>query len=197
MADAALIAVIATFDKKADEAERNMYDAFRTVNALRAEAGMPPRKPGGGGGDGDGASTITQIGPDTFYGKRLQTASREYLQMRRSLGLGPATPREIYEAVVSGGYQFDAKDAETAMVGLRAMLRKRSAFFHKLPNGSYGLTAWYEHIRTQRQADIDAVVDELNDDEVDDAGEDQNDVEGESPSGKGSAPSSKKGATAA
>jgi len=128
------------------------------INDLRAEDGLPPLPPISGGGDGNGergaaassGALLSQIRPDTFYGKKMQTAVREYLEMRRAAGLGPAKPREIYEAITTGGFQFDTKEEAVALVGLRALLRKRSQFFHKLPNGTYGLTSWYpERRRTE------------------------------------------------
>lgn len=64
--------------------------------------------------------------------------------------MGPAKPREIYEALKAGGYQFEAKDDEIALVGLRALLRKRSAFFQRLPNGTYGMTSWYPDAKRPR-----------------------------------------------
>jgi len=46
-------------------------------------------------------------------------------------------------ALVAGGYKFEAKAPEIALVGIRALLRKRTNIFHKLPNNTYGLTEWY------------------------------------------------------
>ena len=85
--------------------------------------------------------------------------------MRRAQGDGPATPREIYDAITSGGRKFEAKDEATALVGMRAMLRKRGAVFHKISDtGTYGLTAWYEHIKnTSKTTAVE--------DDDDDAGE--------------------------
>jgi len=84
----------------------------------------------------------------------LQTAVREYLDMRKLQNLGPTTPREIYTAITSGGFQFETKDEHTALVGLRALLRKRTAFFHKLPNGTYGLTSWYPDAKKPKAASV-------------------------------------------
>ena len=119
---------------------------------LRERAGLVPKQPGpGGGGSGPNAgATITQIKPDTFYGKKLQTAMREYLEMRKAQGVGPTKPREIYDAITAGGFQFDTTSPEYAMDGMRQMLRKRTNFFHKLPNGTYGLTAWYPHAKSAK-----------------------------------------------
>lgn len=89
-----------------------------------------------------------QINSDTFYGKKQATAIREYLEMRRSAGMGPAKPREIYDALCQGGFQYRAKDEETALVGMRTMLRKSNVTFHKVPGtGAYGLRSWYPNAR--------------------------------------------------
>src|SRR5438477_2210809 len=103
-----------------DELEKRLADQVRkanalieTINVLRQEDGLPPRAPvDGGGGGGASSRTVTQIKPDTFYGKKLQTAVREYLEMRYAAARGtdPATPREIYDAITSGGFTFEAKD---------------------------------------------------------------------------------------
>ncbi len=142
-----LMPAITLFEQKVIDAERNVTALLSALNLLRAEAGLPPRPPtsGGGGPEGGGTATVAEIRPDTFYGKKLQTAVREYLEMRKAAAgrTDPATPKEMYEAITAGGYKFDAKTADIAMVGLRALLRKRTAFFHKLPNGTYGLTSWY------------------------------------------------------
>lgn len=146
-----------TLERRLSEMERKANALIDVINDLRREDGLPPRPPfGGGGGTGTesvaGTSTVTQIKPDTFYGKKLQTAVREYLEMRKLQNLGPATPREIYATITAGGYQFETKDETTALVGLRALLRKRTSFFHKLPNGTYGLTSWYPDARKPKNA---------------------------------------------
>lgn len=130
------------------------------INDLRAGEGLSPLPSFGGGGGGgvsasSGGAAITQIKPDSFYGKKLQTAVREYLEMRHAIahGTNPATPKEIYEAITAGGFQFEAKTPDIAMVGMRALLRKRTAFFHKLPNGTYGLTSWYPDAKKPKHAD--------------------------------------------
>ena len=164
-------AALDTLEARLADVVRKGNALVEVINDLRAADGIPPLPPLGGGDGGgiagsSGSSAVTQIKPDTFYGKKLQTAVREYLEMRHAIahGTNPATPKEIYEAITMGGYQFEAKSADIAMVGLRALLRKRTAFFHKLPNGTYGLTSWYPDAKKPK-ADADANDDELvNDD---------------------------------
>ena len=149
-----------------DDLERRVNAFKASVNALCVHDGRPPIFPPGGGGGirdnvtsaqvgGDGPQAGTPIKADSFYGKRQQTAARMFLEMRGSA----ASPREILEGLRAGGYQVEAKTDEVALVGLRAMLRKRTSVFHKLPNQSYGLVGWYEHLPkpakvTEAKADI-------------------------------------------
>lgn len=173
-------ASIQALERKLREHEQKANEVRAAINVLCLDDGLPPRynitREGG-----DGSPVTTQIRDDTFYGKKQQTAARMYLEMRGAQDLGPAKPREIYDALKAGGYQFQAKDEETALVGLRAMLRKRTAVFHKLPTGSYGLTSWYEDIKAQKTAegaddDTDTESDEDENEDLDDeAADDEND----------------------
>ncbi|MEX0922855.1 MAG: hypothetical protein WDZ84_08770 [Rhodovibrionaceae bacterium] len=142
MADHELTPAINVLERKVSEAERKALELLSVLNVLRAEAGMPPRELGSGGNDNKAKSTMS-IRTDTFFGRPQQTAVREFLEMRQAADLGPATPREIYEALVAGGFKYEAKDDETALVGLRAMLRKRTNVFVKVGKGTYGLLSWY------------------------------------------------------
>jgi len=166
-----LLPAITVLEQELNEIETKAKTLLGTVNMLRERAGMPPRSAFAEDG-ASGGGAINEIRPDTFYGKRLQTAVREYLEMRKAKGMGPAKPREIYDAVVAGGYQFDATSDDIALVGLRAMLRKRTQFFHKLPNGTYGLTAWYPHAKT---AKLKAAADDEDDDDAQAIAEDHDD----------------------
>jgi hypothetical protein len=91
--------------------------------------------------------------PNAFFGKRQVTAIREYLEMRRVHGDGPATPQEILEALKAGGYRFEAKSDVVALIGLRALLRKATTVFHKLPGTrTYGLLAWYPNAKAGKSS---------------------------------------------
>jgi hypothetical protein len=127
------------------ELERKAREIKSTINVLCKHAGIAELYANVGGDESQ--PTITSIKADTFYGKTIATASREYLDMRKAANLGPATPREIYEALVQGGFLFEAKNANVAMVSLRSNLRKNSKTFHRLPNGQYGLLAWYPNAK--------------------------------------------------
>ena len=134
---------------KWEEAQRKADELLSALNVLRAETGLAAFQGGlaAPNAGAAGSATLATITNDTFYSKPQQRAIREYLEMRKAANLGPAKPREIYDALVQGGYEYEAKSPDIAMVGLRALLRKRTHVFHKLPNGTYGLTAWYPNAK--------------------------------------------------
>lgn len=133
--------------------ERKARELKNTINVLCSHAGMQEMYPNV---DNEvGAISIGSIKADTFYGKVIGTAAREYLEMRKAANLGPATPRDIYDALVQGGFQFDTKSEQVALVSLRSNLRKNSRTFHKLPNGQYGLLAWYPNAKPSKWGDDD------------------------------------------
>lgn len=140
---------IDALEKDLAEAERHMNGLRTAINVLRAKAGLPPRPEGGGpNGNGprvDDGGTPVNIKHDTFFSDKMGTAARRYLEMRYQAvnGTNPAKPREIFDALKVGGFQFETKDDQVAMISLRNMLRKNSLMFLKLPNGTYGLRGWY------------------------------------------------------
>jgi hypothetical protein len=90
---------------------------------------------------------------DQYYGKSMITAARELLEARKAAGPGPALPREIYDGLVAGGLQFDTEIETNRLTSLRAVLRKNSGIFHRLPNGQYGLLAWYPKVKAAKSED--------------------------------------------
>jgi hypothetical protein len=143
---AALQADLSALDKKAREIKG-------AINVLCKHAGIDELYPNLETEAGPGS--VTNIKADTFYGKTIGQAAREYLEMRKAGGLGPATPRDIYEALLKGGFQFETKVEANALVSLRNTMRKSSRIFHRLPNGQYGLLTWYPNAKSQRASDDD------------------------------------------
>lgn len=151
-----------------DELERKANAYKASVNVLCEKDGVPPIYPddGGGGRRLNGQDHQEPVGvrpaamgPDTFHGKPQQTAVRELLAIRRAANptQGPAKPDEILAGLKAGGYVVQAKSDEIALVGLRAMLRKRNTIFYKLPNGTWGLREWYPGARTAAKGSSSAV----------------------------------------
>lgn len=145
---------IAALERSLKQVERKANDIRSAINTLCEEAGLEPKYPNLGR-SAEQDAVDTKIQPDTFYGKKQSTAMRMYLDMRRAQGIGPATPREIFEALKTGGYQFETKNETTALIGMRALLRKNTTTFHKLPNGSYGLLTWYPDAKAGKSDDSD------------------------------------------
>lgn len=149
-------------EKDLDALEHQADTLRNAINVLRAKAGLPPR-PGGSSGAAaaphgptkSSSSPLSQIRHDTFFGKRLGTAAREYLEMRKAHGDGPAKPREVFDALKQGGFQFETKDDSVALVSLRAILRKRTEMFQRLPNGTYGLKVWYPNAKKPKATAAD------------------------------------------
>lgn len=150
--DHQLMPAIGLMERKVEEAERKAAELLGALNILRTEAGLPIRVSGTGaqGSQHSGAQISAQIKADTFFGKKQQTAIRQYLEMRKASGQSTAKPREIFEALQNGGYEFETKSEDNALVGIRALLRKRTETFVQLNNGTYGLVAWYPELKRQK-----------------------------------------------
>jgi len=129
------------------EQERKVAETKSTINRLCELAGQDPIY--ADVQNGGSSHTLIALQADTFYGKVITTAAREYLEMRKAAGLGPASPREIYEALKQGGFKFDTKIENNAIMGVRNTLRKASAIFHRLPNNEYGLLKWYPRAKDE------------------------------------------------
>ena len=95
------------------------------------------------------APGIASLRADHFYGRPLATVVREYLELRKASGLGPASVNEIHEALLKGGYAFDTSNDAIAKRGLRVSLSKNSSVFHRLPQGEWGLVEWYPAVKAR------------------------------------------------
>jgi hypothetical protein len=126
--------------------ERQISERKKTVNGLCQMVSRPAMFP-----DVD-PSCHAPLREDEFYGKQLAPAIRMVLDRRKSAGQGSATVADIYDVLVRGGFHFTTKNAENAKRNIYNALGKSSKF-HKLPNGTYGLTEWYPNVRRDRQAD--------------------------------------------
>jgi hypothetical protein len=121
----------------------------KLVNELCAEAGVAIRyatisQPG---------STISAIRSDEYYGQTLTAAIRNYLERRKAANLGAASVAAIYNAIKDGGYKFETNSEENAKISVGNALRKTSSIFHRLPNGEYGLLAWYPSAKAPPEPD--------------------------------------------
>lgn len=166
---------IAALQKKLSGIEDEARAIKSSINTLCSVAGAPPMYVIE---DESSASVITNIQADTFYGKTIGGAAREYLEMRRRANMGPASTREVFDALVKGGFQFDTANDNNAMISLGSTMRKNSKMFHKLPNGKYGLLSWYPNAKADTKSATDAKsvaedesIDASNNDQEADASE--------------------------
>lgn len=138
---------IEALQKDLQEQERKVIETKNTINRLCEIAGMEPIYPDAGGVS---QPSITAIKSDTFYGKSVITAAREYLDMRKAANLGPASPRDVYEALKKGGFEFGSKVETNSITVVRQAMSKQTSVFHKLPTGDYGLIKWYPKAKAQK-----------------------------------------------
>jgi hypothetical protein len=118
------------------------------INELRVKSGLEPRyAPSELQQSSGGAFNFRD---DQFHGRPLATCVREYLEMRRQSGLGPASSNEIYDALAKGAYEFGAKNEQVARVSTYNSINKNPVFY-KLPNKKWGLREWYPNAKHQEQ----------------------------------------------
>jgi hypothetical protein len=134
-----LAPAIEIYEAKLREQLRAVARTKEIINDLCQSAGLPARY---ADVTADAQASSASIRGDTFHDKPLATAVREFLEMRKSSNLGPASPETIFNALAQGGYVF-GKDQENAKRGLSVSLAKNSPTFYRLPNGEFGLRAWY------------------------------------------------------
>lgn len=123
----------------------------KLVNELCLEAGLPVRYQT----IQDSSKDSVSIRSDQFYGVPITTAIRGYLEIRKNTNQGPASVSAIFEALKNGGYKFETANDENAKVTIRNNLRKSSSIFHRLPNGDYGLLAWYPNAKPTKEVIVD------------------------------------------
>jgi hypothetical protein len=163
--------------KGIEELEAQVTQKKRLVNEICREYGQPPRF---ADVDAPKTSAISARGRDVFYGRPLATVMREFLELRGPSargGLGAATVNEIYDALVGGGFKFDARDETNAKRGLRIALSKNTATFHKVGN-AYGLSEWYPAASRAAQRAAEKAA-RAGDEQSDDPFTDEIDSDGE------------------
>ena len=141
---------IAHLREQVRKQEKEIEEKKHMVNMLCVEASMPPVYAQIRSAANEATTTLRR---DQFYGRPLSTVIKEFLEMRRTANLGPATVGEIYDALLAGGYNFESKDSANAKRGLRVSLTKNTSIFHRLPDGkTFGLASWYPKIKENGKA---------------------------------------------
>lgn len=171
--DSNIDSVIADLQNKLAEQEAAVIQSKQLINLLCTQYGKDPIYTNS---ELDQSSGVQIFASDAFYGQTLSGSMRKILEHRKATDLGPGTPREIYDALVLGGYAFETKIEQNRLIGVRVSLRKSSNVFHRLPDGKqYGLLEWYPKAKRAKMKN-DSTDDEQNDqtekledDEVDDS----------------------------
>lgn len=149
--DEHLLKTLEQAKRKLADQEAAVSTTKKFINQLCEFGGVPPMFP-----TVDEATSPLGVGSitrDSFYGKSVTTAVREYLEMRKASGLGAATHSEIIEALKAGAFDFStvSPDEVVAHRGVAITLAKNSSIFHKLPNGNWGLMVWYPEAKERKQ----------------------------------------------
>ncbi len=92
----------------------------------------------------DQAKPIRQMRPDLFYGRVFAEAVSEFLSMEGHA----CSVEEIIRGLEAGGFDFPW---DTKVVSVCSMSITKNSLFHKLPNGTFGLMAWYPSLQPKRK----------------------------------------------
>jgi hypothetical protein len=152
-----LSSILEQAKRKLAEQELAVIDTKKFINQLCQFGSLPPLYKLDDVASSSSAG-IGTIRSDTFYGKSVTTAVREFLEMRRASSLGAASYPEIIQALETGGFDFTTLSADDIMVAKRAVtitLAKNSSIFHKLPNGNWGLLSWYPEAREKKKQKVE------------------------------------------
>jgi|SRR6185295_16389814 len=127
-----------------DEQARSVIETKKMINSLRQRNGETALF-----NDADFQSSDS--GParrDMYYGKGPVTACREYLDWRKQA----CTGEEILKGLAQGGFDFKAAgwDDDSRLRNVSISLAKNTAIFHRLPNGTFGLIAWYPDVAKKK-----------------------------------------------
>jgi hypothetical protein len=126
---------VAALQRKLDEQLQTVSETKKLINMLLKTMGKPPQY-------SDVGESSGIIRKDQFYGKPLATVAQEYLEMRKQ-----ACPaEEIMRGLEEGGFDFAATGwkPKDYLRMLAISLAKNNVKFHKLPNNTFGLLAWYD-----------------------------------------------------
>lgn len=135
----ALRQAIEEIQGKINSHQTEIADLKKAANALCRIIGSAPLYLDS---EQDQSGAVSPARADAYYGKPLSTAAREYLEFRKQA----CPPEEILKGLEQGGFDFDALGwkGEHRLRSLSVSMAKNTAIFRRLPNGMFGLKAWYQ-----------------------------------------------------
>jgi|ERR1035438_6603939 hypothetical protein len=119
-------------------------DTKKTINQLCVIMGDEPMFP-----DVESGNSYGPARADQYYGKSPTVAAEEYLNRRHQA----CAAEEIQRGMEQGGFDFGAMDwkLKDRVRMLAITLAKNPQKFHKLPNNTFGLLAWYPNVTAKRE----------------------------------------------
>lgn len=150
------LSISAAIDVLLDQLHRQQEEVTetkRTVNGLRRRIGEQPMFADAE----EPESAPAPMRPDLYYGRPLSPAAQMYLERRGQA----CPPEEIMKGMAAGGFDFKSMGWRSGdeLRSFALTLGKNSKVFHRLPNGTVGLLAWYPAIPTKK-AKPEAIADE-------------------------------------
>jgi hypothetical protein len=133
--DEVLVQAIKKIQDDLDKLMAEVNKKKNVINEIYGILGQPPPY------EIEGESGAQALRPDQFYGKAFATAASEFLQRRRHA----CTAEEIYDGLKEGGFKFPWEENDR-LRSVAISLAKNSQLFHRLPNNTFGLLAWYPDI---------------------------------------------------
>ena len=94
----------------------------------------------------------SQLRGDEYHNMAQATAITEILERRKSVNLAPVTIDEIYDDLISGGFQFTKGKNEAIQKRGLAIAMSKNRKFYKLPNEKWGIKSWY-NIKDEKRVD--------------------------------------------
>ena len=126
--------------------EEAVIGTKRLINQLSTFAGNP--QPYQDAELKTSTTNVVTVRRNTFFGKPLATAVREFLEMKMNSPVKEASLDEIIEALKTGGFDLAkvSKNEDDMRRGVAITLAKNPQFY-RLPNSDWGLIAWYPNVK--------------------------------------------------
>jgi hypothetical protein len=133
---------------QAREQEAELNETKKMINSLLRRMGEDPEFPEAEVGQMQIRMNGT-MRPDQYYGKPFATAAQEYLERRKQA----CSAEEILRGLEQGGFDFRALGWQDKIRArnVAISLAKNNQKFHKLPNNTFGLPAWYPDVAKREE----------------------------------------------
>lgn len=145
-----LEAAITELAEKLQNQLNEISETKRAINVLLRMTGKDPMFPDE---SPEQVRAAMKIEPDQYYGRPLATCVQEYLESRKNTtGKQAIHVADILSSLEEGGFNFKGqgwRDSDR-LRSLSISLAKNTKVFHRLPNGMFGLLAWYPEATKQR-----------------------------------------------